>query len=126
MQQRPHRDPRYSKGKLISPISFIEICAFLVDRNESPNNSEASDSTNYLASVSVERYNARPSTSGHRSGIINGNNHHRTIRYSSSIAQDENNRTRTKSVDQQFNQRTMRSKRAVAWDEENIPPDEGN
>jgi hypothetical protein len=89
----------------------------LVDRSVSPNISEASDSTNYLTSVSVEHYNNR------RSVAINGSSPHRPIRYNSSIGQDDINRSRPKPIDQQF--RSSKSKRGVVWDEENIHSNEG-
>jgi hypothetical protein len=74
--------------------------------------SEASDSTNYLTSVSVERY------------------HHRTSRYSQPNTQDEFNRSNysnslSKSIDSQGNYRSSKVKRTVEWDEENIQQNEG-
>jgi hypothetical protein len=93
------------------------ILFVLVDRSESPNISEASDSTNYLTTVSVEHYNTR------RSLPINGNSPHRSIKYNSSMGIDDINRNKSKSIDQQF--RLSKSKRTVAWDEENIHLNEG-
>jgi hypothetical protein len=92
--------------------------------------SEASDSTNYLTSVSVERYNNRPLTSIHRSATVDGNNHHRTSRYSQPNTQDEFNRSNysnslSKSIDSQGNYRSSKVKRTVEWDEENIQQNEG-
>ncbi|CAF2979138.1 unnamed protein product [Rotaria sp. Silwood2] len=101
-----------------------------VIRSESPNLSEGSDSTNYLTTVSVERYNNRPVTSMHRSTAIDGNNHHQTSRYPSTIGQEEyhrNNYTNsvTKPIDPQLNYRSSKPKRSVEWDEENIQQNEG-
>ncbi|CAF4064379.1 unnamed protein product [Rotaria sp. Silwood2] len=100
-----------------------------VIRSESPNLSEGSDSTNYLTTVSVERYNNRPVTSMHRSTAIDGNNHHQTSRYPSTIGQEEyhrNNYTNsvTKPIDPQLNYRSSKPKRSVEWDEENIQQNE--
>jgi hypothetical protein len=70
--------------------------------------SEGSDSTNYLTSVSVERYNNRPASATNRSTKIDTNNHHHhhhhTSKYAPSPAQE---------------------KRSVEWDEENIQQNEG-
>ncbi|CAF0998589.1 unnamed protein product [Rotaria sp. Silwood1] len=101
-----------------------------VIRSDSPNLSEGSDSTNYLTTVSVERYNNRPSTSTHRSIAIDSNNHHQTSRYPSIIGQEEyhrNNYTNSvpKSIDPQINYRSSKPKRSVEWDEENIQQNEG-
>ncbi len=104
---------------------FLYFC-FLVNRSESPNISEASDSTNYLTTVNVEHYNTRPSTSIHRSATINGNNRPRTIRHNSAIGQEEIHRNQSKPVDQQFNFRSSKIKRAPVWDEENIQTNDGN
>ena len=87
--------------------------------------SEGSDSTNYLTTVSVERYNHRPGTSVHRSTTLEGNNHHRTSRYTPMMAYEELNRNNnsnplTKSTDSQINYRSTKSKRSVEWDEENL------
>jgi hypothetical protein len=92
--------------------------------------SEGSDSTNYLTTVSVERYNNRPLTSAHRSITIDGNNHHRTTRYNPMITQEEFHRSSysnplTKSADSQTNYRSTKTKRSVEWDEENIQQNEG-
>lgn len=92
--------------------------------------SEGSDSTNYLTTVSVERYNNRPLTSIHRSATLDGNNHHRTTRYVPLNTQDEFNRNSystslSKSIDTQGNYRSSKSKRSVEWDEENIQQNEG-
>lgn len=86
-------------------------------RSDSPNMSENSDSTNYLTTVSVERYNNRPSSSVHRSTTFDGNNHHRTSRYTSLISQDEYQRNNYS--------KSTKSKRSVEWDEENIQQNEG-
>jgi len=109
------------------PILFFFL---LVIRSESPNMSEGSDSTNYLTTVSVERYNNRPLTSIHRSATLDGNNHHRTSRYASINSQDEFNRNNysnslSKSVDPQVNYRSSKTKRSVEWDEDNIQQNEG-
>lgn len=92
--------------------------------------SEGSDSTNYLTTVSVERYNNRPGTSVHRSTTLDGNNHHRTSRYTPMMAYEELNRNNnsnpmTKSTDSQINYRSTRNKRSVEWDEENLHRNEG-
>ena len=92
--------------------------------------SEASDSTNYLTTVSVERYNNRPGTSIHRSTTLEGNNHHRTSRYTPVMAQEELNRNNysnslTKSADSQGLYRSTKTKRSVEWDEENLHRNEG-
>lgn len=92
--------------------------------------SEGSDSTNYLTTVSVERYNNRPLSSVHRSTTLEGNNHHRTSRYTPMMVQEEFNRnnysnTYTKSIDPQINYRSTKSKRSVEWDEENLHQTEG-
>jgi hypothetical protein len=92
------------------------VLIIVVDRSESPNISEASDSTNYLTSVTVERYNTR------RSEGINGNNPQRSIRHNSSIGYDDINRNKSKSIDPL---RSSKNKRTVAWDEENIHLNEG-
>jgi len=102
-------------------LFFLFQFYFLVDRSISPNISEASDSTNYLATVSVEQYNNRPLTSTHRSTTMNGNNHHRTSRYNSSIGQEEINRNKT-----QFNTRSSKTKRSIPWNEENIQTNDGS
>ena len=107
---------------------FFTFC--VVMRSESPNLSEGSDSTNYLTTVSVERYNNRPPSSAHRSTTIDGNNHHRTSRYTPLSGQEEFNRTNysnplSKSIDPQVNYRSAKSKRSVEWDEENIQKNEG-
>ncbi|CAF2112881.1 unnamed protein product [Rotaria magnacalcarata] len=99
-------------------------------RSESPNLSEGSDSTNYLTTVSVERYNNRPITSIHRSATIDGNNHHRTTRYDPMVGQEEYHRNSfssatSKSMDPQLNYRSSKTKRSVEWDEENIQQNEG-
>ncbi|CAF4981513.1 unnamed protein product, partial [Rotaria socialis] len=99
-------------------------------RSESPNLSEGSDSTNYLTTVSVERYNNRPITSVHRSATIDGNNHHRTTRYGPVVGQEEYHRNSfssatSKSMDPQLNYRSSKTKRSVEWDEENIQQNEG-
>jgi hypothetical protein len=99
-------------------------------RSDSPNMSEGSDSTNYLTTVSVERYNNRPVTSMHRSIALDGNNHHRTSRYTPMLAQEELNRNNysnslTKSIDSQVNYRSTKSKRSVEWDDENLHQNEG-
>ena len=105
-------------------------CSLLaVNRSESPNLSEASDSTNYLTTVSAERYHTRPPTSMHRSATIDGNNHHRTTRYNATIEQESNHRTAyssplSKSIDP-LNYRPSKSKRSVEWDEQNIQQNEG-
>jgi hypothetical protein len=101
-----------------------------VIRSDSPNMSEASDSTNYLTTFSVERYNNRPSTSIHRSATLDGNNHHRNARFGPMTTQEEFNRNNystpvSKSIDQQSNYRSSKSKRSVEWDEENIQQNEG-
>ncbi|CAF3894975.1 unnamed protein product [Rotaria magnacalcarata] len=98
-------------------------------RSESPNLSEGSDSTNYLTTVSVERYNNRPITSIHRSATIDGNNHHRTTRYDPMVGQEEYHRNSfssatSKSMDPQLNYRSSKTKRSVEWDEENIQQNE--
>ena len=108
----------------------IRLNIFLLVRSDSPNMSEGSDSTNYLTTVSVERYNNRPLTSVHRSATLDGNNHHRTTRYTPLIAQEEFNRSNysnslTKSIDPQVNYRSTKGKRSVEWDEENIQQNEG-
>lgn len=124
------------KGKLMNSItvSYFLLLLFyfrcIVIRSDSPNMSEGSDSTNYLTTVSVERYNNRPLTSIHRSATLDGNNHHRTARYSSLNTQDEYNRNTysnslSKSIDIQGNYRSSKSKRSVEWDEENIQQKEG-
>lgn len=92
--------------------------------------SEGSDSTNYLTTVSVERYNNRPGSSVHRSTTFEGNNHHRTSRYTPLAAQEESNRNNysspmTKSTDAQANYRSSKSKRSVEWDEGNLHQNEG-
>lgn len=104
----------------------------LVGRSESPNMSEGSDSTNYLTTVSVERYNNRPSSSSiHRSSTIDGANpHQRMTRYTPLPGQDEFNRNHltnslSKSIDTQVNYRTPKMKRSVEWDEENLQQNEG-
>jgi hypothetical protein len=100
-------------------------------RSDSPNMSEGSDSTNYLTTVSVERYNNRPMSSMHRSTTLDGNNHHRTSRYTPMMSQEELNRniyanSMTKSIDPQVNNyRSTKSKRSVEWDEENLHQNEG-
>lgn len=105
-------------------VSMIDI------RSDSPNLSEGSDSTNYLATVTVERYNNRPATSTHRSTNIDSNNHHRTSRYASMPGQDDYARNNfpnslTKSMDPQLNYRSTKTKRSVEWDEDNIQQNEG-
>jgi hypothetical protein len=109
----------------------LKFFLLLVPRSDSPNISEASDSTNYLTTVSVERYNHRPSPSVHRSSITDGNNYYRTARYNSIIGQEDFNRNNyssslSKSLDQQLNFRSSRPKRSVEWDEHNIQSNEGN
>jgi hypothetical protein len=119
LQQKPTSDSKYLKSKENSRRFPFYIFVFIVERSDSPNISEASDSTNYLTTVSFENYNPRPSTSIHRSATINGNNHHRTIRYNSSTGQEEINRNKSKPI------LSSKTKRAVAWDEDNIQLNEG-
>ncbi|CAF0828367.1 unnamed protein product [Rotaria sordida] len=100
-----------------------------VNQRESPILSEGSDSTNYLTTVNIERYNNRPLTSTHRSITIDGNNHHQTSRYPPMTGQEEyqrNNYTNSvsKSIDSQLNYRSSKPKRSVEWDEENIQQNE--
>jgi len=96
--------------------------------------SEGSDSTNYLTSVSVERYNNRPASATNRSTKIDNNNHHHhhhhTSKYGPPPAQEEFNRTNysnsySKSIDPHGSYRSSKSKRSVEWDEENIQQNEG-
>jgi hypothetical protein len=103
---------------------------FLVNRSESPNLSEGSDSTNYLTTVSVERYNNRPLASIHRSVTIDGNNHNRATRYPPMATQEEFSRNNysnslSKTLDPQGNYRSSKTKRSVEWDEDNIQHNEG-
>ncbi|CAF4581284.1 unnamed protein product, partial [Rotaria sp. Silwood2] len=99
-------------------------------RSESPNISEASDSTNYLATVSIERYNTRSSPSAHRSRTVDDNHHnYRTKNYNTLIGQEDFHRNDSitplsRSVDQQFSFRPSRIQRAIQWNEENIPKNE--
>ena len=100
-------------------------------RSESPNTSEASDSTNYLTSVSIERYRSRRSPLVHRSATVNGNYYQHPKKYDSPIDQEDIHRDSyslpfSRSVDQKFNIRSFQMKRALAWDEENIQANEGN
>ena len=112
-------------------INFYYIYLILVNRSESPNLSEGSDSTNYLTSVSVERYNNRPLSSVHRSVTVDGNNHHRTSRYTPMTAtQDEFSRNNysnslSKPYDSQTNYRSSKPKRSVEWNEDNIQHTDG-
>ena len=131
---RPSADltkPCLCTGKIGSGLSVCFFSTFcVVMRSESPNLSEGSDSTNYLTTVSVERYNNRPPSSIHRSTTVDGNNHHRTARYTPSTGQEEFHRTSysnslSKSIDPQVNYRSAKSKRSVEWDEENIQKNEG-
>jgi hypothetical protein len=69
-------------------------------------------------------------TSTQRSTAIDGNNHHRTSRYTPIVVQDEFHRnnyvnTMTRSMEQQHNYRTTKSKRSVEWDEDNLHQNEG-
>ncbi len=100
-------------------------------RSESPNISEASDSTNYLTTNSADRYNTRPASSIYRSQTADGNNHHRTARYSLVKGQEDNNRNMnsiplSRSFDQQYIRRSSKAKHATEWNEENIQSKEGN
>ncbi|CAF4440822.1 unnamed protein product [Rotaria sp. Silwood2] len=101
-----------------------------ISRSESPNISEASDSTNYLATVSIERYNTRSSPSAHRSRTVDDNHHnYRTKNYNTLIGQEDFHRNDSitplsRSVDQQFSFRPSRIQRAIQWNEENIPKNE--
>ena len=102
----------------------------LVIRSDSPNMSEESDSTNYLTTVSIERYNNRPLTSVYRSATIDGNNHHHTLRYTPMMVQEEFNRNNynnspPKPIEPQLNYRSSKTKRSVEWNEENIQQNEG-
>ncbi|CAF1399334.1 unnamed protein product [Adineta ricciae] len=99
-------------------------------RSDSPNLSEGSDSTNYLTSVSVERYHNRPTSAIHRSTKTEGISRHQSSKYHSTNHPDDFNRDNypnsfAKSVDQQGNYRSSKSKRSVEWDEENIQRNEG-
>ncbi len=119
---------KVSLNLLSIPNTYL-VFFFKVIQSESPNNSEGSDSTNYLTTVNVD-YNNRPLTSIHRSTTIDGNNHHRTSRYTPLNRQDEFNRhnypnSLSKSADPQGNYHSSKSKRSVEWDEENIQQNEG-
>ncbi|UJR22529.1 hypothetical protein I4U23_025578 [Adineta vaga] len=92
--------------------------------------SEGSDSTNYLTTVSTDHYNCRPTSSTHRSATIDGNNHHRTTRYNILLGREETNTNinsvpLSKSLDQQLNFRSPRSKRIVDWNVQNHQINEG-
>lgn len=88
--------------------------------------SEASDSTNYLTSVTVDRYHNRPSTSMQRSITADGNNHHRNTRYNTQeFHRIPFTNSTTTSVDPQSNYRSSKMRRSVEWDEDNIQHNEG-
>jgi hypothetical protein len=109
-------------------IDMFVFCCCLDMRSESPNMSDGSDSTNYLTTVNVERYNNRSVSA---STVIDTNNHHHhTVRYTPMSGQNEFNRaiypsSLSKSVDPQVNHRSSKIKRSVEWDEENIHQNEG-
>lgn len=80
--------------------------------------SEASDSTNYLTTVNIDRYHHRTPTVVHRSVTLNENSPTRSARPQASIEYEDSNKS--KAIDQQFNLRSTKSKRGVAWVEETI------
>ncbi|CAF3678945.1 unnamed protein product [Rotaria sordida] len=111
-------------------ISNSDTKNLKISRSESPNISEASDSTNYLATVSIDRYHTRPSSSAHRSRTVDENHHcYRTKKYNSFIGHEDIHRNNSmtplsKSIDQQFNFHSSKIQRAIQWNEENIPKNE--
>lgn len=86
--------------------------------------SEASDSTNYLATVSIERYNHRPLSLVNRSITLDGNNNYsRTKRYNTTIEQDNFNRNDYSKpafnlIDQSYDFRSLKLHRGVEWNDE--------
>ncbi|CAF1226646.1 unnamed protein product [Rotaria sordida] len=127
-QQQQQQMPSSSSLK----ISNSDTKNLKISRSESPNISEASDSTNYLATVSIDRYHTRPSSSAHRSRTVDENHHcYRTKKYNSFIGHEDIHRNNSmtplsKSIDQQFNFHSSKIQRAIQWNEENIPKNEGN
>ncbi|CAF1448141.1 unnamed protein product [Rotaria sp. Silwood1] len=111
-------------------ISNSDTKNLKIPRNESPNISEGSDSTNYLATVSIERYHTRPLTSAHRSKTVDENHHYyRTKKYNTLTGQENFHGNDSiiplsRSVDQQFNYRSSKIQRAIQWNEENISKNE--
>ncbi|CAM4962931.1 unnamed protein product [Rotaria socialis] len=110
-------------------ISNLEPKHLKTTRSESPNMSEASDSTNYLATVSIDRYHPRSSTSVHRSITIDGNNYSRAKKYNSLIGQDDLSRNSYlsptfNSVDQSFNYRSSKIHHSTEWNDESTQKNE--
>lgn len=96
-------------------------CSFRrIDRTESPNMSETSDSTNYLTTVNVDHYHNRPSTAVHRSLTLTENSPIRSTRHHAIMGQEDLNKSKTP------DSRSTKSKRGVAWVEERIHPNGGN
>ncbi|CAF1544321.1 unnamed protein product [Adineta ricciae] len=97
-------------------------CKSLTD--ESPYMSEGSESTNYLTTVSVDRYNPRSVASVYHSAKIEGNNQHRTTRYNALNKRDDIINTNitsiplSKSFDQPLHFRSSKSKRIADWNEQ--------
>lgn len=92
--------------------------------------SDASNSTNYLTSVTVDRYYNRPTSATNRSTKMDGSSRPSTSKYTAAPAQEEFSRTNysssfSKSVEPQADYRSSKSKRSVEWDEENIQQHEG-
>ncbi|CAF4656958.1 unnamed protein product, partial [Rotaria socialis] len=110
-------------------ISNLEPKHLKTTRSESPNMSEASDSTNYLATVSIDRYHPRSSTSVHRSITIDGNNYSRTKKYNSLIGQGDLSRNSYlsptfNSADQSFNYRSSKIHHSTEWNDESTQKNE--
>ncbi|CAF1989176.1 unnamed protein product [Rotaria magnacalcarata] len=110
-------------------ISNLELKHLKTTRSESSNMSEASDSTNYLATVSIDRYHPRSSSAAHRSITIDGNNYSRTKKYNSLIGQDDLSRNiylspTFNSVDQSHNYRLSKIHHFTAWNDESTQKNE--
>lgn len=99
-------------------------------RDESPYMSEGSDSTNYLTSVSADRYKTRSSFSVYRPSTIDGGDHNRPTRYNAGIGNNDaslniNTTSAMKSHDPQVNFRSSKSNRTVEWNDSNTHSNEG-
>ncbi|CAF1217632.1 unnamed protein product [Adineta steineri] len=131
-QQGSHNDTIQPSPSLKGPTTDSKRERSKIIRSDSPNMSENSDSTNYLTTVSVDRYNNRPPPAINRSIKSDTNYHqpHNTSKYGpSTTTQEEFNRTYpnsfSKSIEPQGNIRSAKAKRSVEWNEENIQQSEG-